>query len=145
MAILRSGRGGDAISIRIKSGTTTGTACTHISAEVCIFGISPSCDRIGRSRRCALDDGEYSAKRIDVILEIGKGPVGAWLERQRVAAGSRVEGVDRGKHRVRVQARPPDRPCSLSHRRRRGSRTTTWECQKKFFIIGGSGDGPHET
>ena len=94
--------GGDAIPIRIKSGIATGTGCTHISAGVYIFEISHSCGRIGRSPMHALVEGIHSAKRINVFLEIGKGPAGAWLGRHRVAPGRRVESVDRGKRRVRV-------------------------------------------
>ena len=95
MAILRSGRA-DIISM---TGTKTCTVCTHISAEVCIFGISPVATGLVSLIR-ALVDSVHSAKRIDVFLGIGKGPVREWLERHRVAAGSRVRGVDRGRHRV---------------------------------------------
>jgi hypothetical protein len=58
--------------------------CTYISAKVYILRISSSCDRIGRMR--AFVEGVDTAKRINVFLEIGKGKVGTWLERRRVAA-----------------------------------------------------------
>lgn len=35
---------------------------------------------------CSFVEGIDTAKRINVFLEIGKGKVGAWLERRRVAA-----------------------------------------------------------
>src|SRR5216684_1807629 len=55
----------------------------------------------------ALVQGVDTTNRIDVFLEIGEPTIGAWLERHRVTACSRVKGVDRSEVRVRVHTRSP--------------------------------------
>lgn len=71
-----------------------------ISAKTNILGISPSCDRIGRTRTVV--HGVETANRIDLFLEIGQGTIEAWLECHRFTACKRIDGVDRGEHCVRV-------------------------------------------
>ena len=71
---------------------------SYISAKVDVLRISSCRNGVALLRR--LVDAIDRPKRIDVFLEIGQGTIRAWLERGGIAAGGRVECVDRGEDRI---------------------------------------------
>lgn len=78
---------------------------TYVAVVVNILRVASSCYRRVRSNTRV--DTINAPERVHICKQVGQCLVRARLERSRVTARSRVEGVNRGQDRVRVLTRPP--------------------------------------
>lgn len=84
-------------------GSSEGGQVPRVSAVVAVLGVATSGD--GSVGSDAAVDGVDRAEGVDVDLVVGERAVRAGLERERVASGGGVEGVDGGEDAVGVLAR----------------------------------------